>query len=186
MHHIMAELHQDHIHLARLLTILEQQSQRFNSEDDDPDLLLMMDIADYIHSYPDLVHHPKEDLIYNAFAQQSDQAKDVVDSLLSQHHAMPTATTDFQDMLHNVANGASIIDKATLKSSVDTFIALQKAHMNIEEEQLFPLINETLSDQDWLALEQNLSDAKDPLFGDKILDHYQNLYQCIEQQQAQQ
>lgn len=182
MHQIMAELHQDHIHLARLLTILEQQSQRFNSEDDDPDLFLMMDIAEYIHNYPDLVHHPKEDLIYNAFAKQSEEAKDIVNSLLLQHNAMPSATTDFQDMLHNVANNSGIVDKATLKSSLDVFIALQKSHMDIEERELFPLINETLSDQDWAMLEQNISDAKDPLFGDKILDHYQNLYQCIEQQ----
>lgn len=182
MHKIMAELHQDHIHLARLLTILEQQSQRFTSMDEEPDLLLMMDIAEYIHNYPDLVHHPKENQVYAVFARQSDQAKDVLETLLHQHDSMPSTTTDFQEMLRNAAHGGSIIDKQTLKSRLDEFIRLQKIHMDLEEEKLFPLINEVLSDQDWAALEQGISDAKDPLFGDKILDHYQKLYQCIEQQ----
>jgi len=122
MHKFMSELHQDHVNLARLLTIMEQ------------------------------------------------------------HDSMPTATVEFQDMIDNVAHGEHIIDKETLKSTLDEFIALQKSHMDIEEEKLFPLINDALGESDWAALEQTISDAKDPLFGDKILDHYQKLFQCIEQQ----
>lgn len=182
MHKYMAELHQDHVNLARLLTILEQQSKRLDSEDEQPDLLLLVDIAHYIRNYPDLVHHPKENIIYEAFARQSPEAKAVIEELLSQHHSMPSATTEFEDMIDSVAHGENIIEKTTLKTRLDEFIELQKTHMDIEEEQLFPLINQTLTDDDWLGLEKSLSDAKDPLFGDKIIDHYQRLYSYIEQQ----
>lgn len=82
MHKFMSELHQDHVNLARLLTIMEQ------------------------------------------------------------HDSMPTATVEFQDMIDNVAHGEHIIDKETLKATLDEFIALQKSHMDIEEEKLFQCIEQ--------------------------------------------
>jgi len=182
MHPIMTTLHQDHINLSQLLTILEQQSQRLTSEQTSPDLFLMADIVDYIHNYPDLIHHPKEDIIYAALAKKTDEAQMVLDTLLDQHQTMPATTTALQNMLRNVANGEQVIAKDSLQHQLTEFIKAQRSHMDSEETQLFPLINRTFTSEDWAVLESQVSSSKDPLFGDKILDHYQRLYQSIDQQ----
>ncbi|MEZ5476693.1 MAG: hypothetical protein R3E95_04120 [Thiolinea sp.] len=53
--------------------------------------------------------------------------------------------------------------------------------MNIEESSFFPLINRTLQDQDWAGLEQHILEAKDPLFGARVVERYQELAEALEE-----
>lgn len=174
----MRELHQDHVHLARLLDIMDQQLELL-SNDGDPDLYLMTDIVNYIQHYPDLVHHPKEDQVYKVFRECSDKWDDEVDALINDHQNMPIATLDFFRLLEGAANGSAIITRDELIERVETFIKLQRKHINKEEDKIFPMIEKTLSEEDWANIEKNLVHRADPLFGTNVEDCYKNLYQSI-------
>lgn len=174
----MAELHQDHVHLSRLLDLMDEQLEIL-STDGDPDLLLMMDIVNYIQHYPDLVHHPKEDQVYKVFRERSDHWNDEVDALLKEHHNLPEATLEFFRLLEGAANGSSIVSRDVLIERVEKFVKLQRAHMNQEENKIFPVINKTLTDEDWATVEKNLIQQVDPLFGSNVEDCYKNLYHNI-------
>lgn len=181
MHKIMTDLHQDHVNLAKLLKLLEQQVELLSSGEA-ADLLLMTDIADYIRRYSDQIHHPKEDTIYRVFSTRSAEAEAVVEALLAEHQNLPATTREFQGLLDNVINDSAILSRQELQDKIVAFIAAQKAHLNIEETELFPLINSTLQADDWAEVVQSIEEHSDPLFGNQLMACYHNLHEFVSRQ----
>jgi len=183
MHQIMTELHQDHKHIARLLNILRKQLELMSS-DGDPDLMLMTDIACYFQHYPDLVHHPKEDKVFEVFSERTDKAADIVEALRKEHQQLPAVTVEFHNMLDAALNDALFISRKELQQKIQAFIDIEIEHLKREEAVLFPLIEKTLTDEDWQELEQDIDKDADPLFGVEVDDCYDNLYQIIKSQES--
>ncbi|MBJ6611608.1 MAG: hemerythrin domain-containing protein [Candidatus Thiothrix moscowensis] len=183
MHKIMSDLHQDHVNLTKLLTLLAQQVEKL-AAGDEVDLLLMSDIADYIRRYSDQIHHPKEDEIYRVFRACSNEAGELVEALLLEHQQLPDVTLDFQKALESVINDTAILTRQELHDQIVAFISTQQAHLDAEEGGLFPLINTTLQAADWAVVEQGMQEhAADPLFGVHIMDRYRNLHQLMKERQ---
>ena len=59
---ILDTLRSDHANMARLLNILERQVSAFR-EGEAPDYEIVQGVVEYFLDYPDLCHHPKEDLL---------------------------------------------------------------------------------------------------------------------------
>ena len=55
--------HAEHVNFAKLLDLLEGQLDLFH-KGESPDYELMLDIMFYMKHYPDVLHHPKEDLAF--------------------------------------------------------------------------------------------------------------------------
>ncbi len=181
MNRIMAELHQDHIHLSRLLNMLERHVKVL-MHDGEPDLNMMLDVVEYIRNYSDHFHHPKEDKVYAIFKKRTKEGEDIVDSLLDDHQHIPGVTLEFQQILYNANNGSLIINRAELSKKITHYIDIQRTHLNTEEEKLFPLINNTLKVSDWAELEASVQERSDPLFGANVEESYEGLHQTITDQ----
>ncbi len=77
MTEVMRMLRKEHTDMAILLDLLERQIAEFK-RGGAADFGIVRDILDYYLSYPDLYHHPKEDLIYHRLrAVAPDQAESV-------------------------------------------------------------------------------------------------------------
>ena len=98
MSRLMEELQRDHKRIDKVLTLLESQIEALEN-DGDPDLALLQDALDYVEHYPDLIHHPREDVIYTAFRRRSLDANVVIDGLLSEHATMPALTRAFRELI---------------------------------------------------------------------------------------
>lgn len=183
MHMIMKGLQKDHQNLAKVLGIMELQLERI-AEGDDAALALMLDASNYIQSYPDLIHHPKENKVFEVFKYRSNEEADTFSKLTQQHKDMPDTTVKFKEMLDEAINGLGFISREDLVKKIQDYLELEKEHMNLEESVVFPLINETLEDKDWKLLEELIKADLDPLFTDKIEDTFENLYQSIKAQAA--
>ena len=60
---VLAQLREDHRNMAILLALLERQAELI-AGGEEPDYDLSHDVLRYMTSYPDAVHHPREDRIY--------------------------------------------------------------------------------------------------------------------------
>ena len=179
MHKIMADLHQEHLHLARVFDILDQQLEQF-TEGKTPDLFLMADILNYVQHYPDLVHHPKEDLVYEVFRTRTSVGMVYVVQLQKEHYYLPFLTNELHTMLQSAANSVAFVSRDVLKDKIEHYLDVQRKHMDLEESVLFPLIEKTLTDEDWKSIELSNLEKADPLFGDSVEACYENLYQSIQ------
>ena len=174
----MEELHKDHVHLEKVFKVLDQQAELL-STDAGPDYYLMADITNYIQHYPDLVHHPKEDLVYNVFKQRSKEAAEIVEQLQKDHKTLPSETIILHKILETVINSVILVSREEVHNQVKIFLDAERKHMSLEEEFLFPLINKALTEDDWKALENKITKKEDPLFKDSVENCYENLYQSI-------
>ncbi len=175
----MVELHQDHIHLSRLLKMLDRHVKVLQN-DGDPDFMMMIDIVEYIRNYSDFYHHPKEDHVYKVYKSSVNEGSHIVDGLLNEHQQIPKVTVAFQQLLDGALNGSIIISRAELSERISNFIDIQMNHLNVEEEKLFPLINKTMTSGDWVKVEAQIKDKDDPLFGNTVEKDFEDLLHMIE------
>ncbi len=181
MHKIMKGLQKDHHNLAKVLKIMELQLEHI-ADGDDSALALMLDASNYIQSYPDVIHHPKENKVFEVFKSRSKEEADALDTLTQQHKDMPDTTVKFKEMLDAAINGLGFISREDLVKKIQDYLELEKEHMNLEESVVFPLINETLEDKDWKMLEELIEADSDPMFSNKVEEDFENLYQFIKVQ----
>jgi len=180
----MEKLHKDHIHLEKVFKILDQQVELLSS-DASPDYYLMADITNYIQHYPDLIHHPKEDLVYDILKQRNKEAAEVVEQLQNEHLTLPSETIKLHKLLEKVISSVLLVSREEIQNQVKDFLDNERKHMDLEEEIIYPLIKGTLTEEDWSnleTLEAKTHQKADPLFSDSVEACYENLYQSIKKQ----
>ena len=88
---ILDKLHKDHINFIKLLDFLKQQLTLLK-ECKDSDLELILDAIRYMKEYPDLIHHPLENVVFNYYLKHHKKANKEVKDLLHEHDEMPLLT----------------------------------------------------------------------------------------------
>ena len=177
MSRIMETLHTDHIHIDRLLRLLSAQMDILH-DGGTPDYQMLTEIVDYVEHYPDLVHHPKEDLMFTTYLAHNDERREDIESLMEEHKTLLLLTKDFKELLEEVMDDA-IISRDEVENAGRDYIRRQRNHLNSEEAEIFPLINRTLTEEEWKYIEEHAPAADDPLFGRQVEKRYESLYRLI-------
>jgi hemerythrin-like domain-containing protein len=177
MQNILSKLHRDHLNFIKLLDYLEEQ-HRLLEKCENTDLELVLDAIWYMKEYPDLVHHPLENVVFKYFLQHYADAQEDIDALLHEHEEMPELTNKLLGMLRG-----ALVDvpqsREELCAYLKEYISVQKEHMNEEEARIYPLLNSKLNENDWQKIDSELAHIEDPLFGNKVEKSYQNLLQYV-------
>jgi hemerythrin-like domain-containing protein len=177
MKHLIEILHEDHRNLSKLLRLLETNLLILQS-DNDPDYPLMADIIEYIYSYPDVFHHPREDLLYQTAMERDSSVREEIEPVLQQHAELKESTHRLLDSLNAVLID-TLVNKAQLMAQINDFIDLQRAHIMLEESRIFPHVERLLTSDDINWLDEQYPPAADPLFGDRVEERFRQLYKHI-------
>ena len=70
---VVESLHQDHANLAKLLNAIERQIDALEAGGV-PEYDIVQGALDYCLNYPDLCHHPKEDLVFKRLQARNPSA----------------------------------------------------------------------------------------------------------------
>lgn len=169
---------QDHMNFSKLLDMLEGEIRLFHAAAA-PDYELMLDIMYYMTHYPDVYHHPKEDLVFGKIASLDLQARDAVQNLLEQHVVLKQSGTQLYEELQGVVDGA-MRPRGSVEKPAETYIRYFRDHMNNEESTILPLVRKLLTPADLAAIEEIAPSRSDPLFGaDTIGKRYEQLHRRI-------
>jgi len=139
---IIDHLETDHWNFAGLLKILERELDHIAALAE-PDYTLMSLILDYLLTYPDQVHHPKEDLTYQMLLRKLPAIRDSLDDLEHEHIVLATLTREFSNKLRDVVAGEAVMREDLLNAGrgfVDTY----KNHMLNENTGVFKLARQHL------------------------------------------
>ena len=174
---ILDKLHNDHLNFAKLLEFLEKQLQLLK-DCKRTDLESVLDALRYMKEYPDLIHHPLENVVFKYFLDHYDDVNKELNLLLQEHNELPELTNKLIEMLQAaLANEPQ--EREKLSGYLKEYIHVQKEHMNKEESPVYPVMDSTLSDDDWENINSELVFVKDPMFGDKAKHSYQELLQKV-------
>lgn len=164
MSDVIWRLRDDHKKLARLLDLIAREIRIFDAGDL-PDYELVSSILDYTRNYPDLYHHPVEDLVLAKLRLRDPDAADSVGALDTEHEKLGALTRRFAAALHNVMQDAELPRDWFVEIASD-YLTFQRRHMQMEEVVFFPPALRALTDQDWQAIRDAINVPGDPLFGD--------------------
>jgi hemerythrin-like domain-containing protein len=179
---ILSRLIEDHQHLAQVLEVFEHQYRALET-DEGPDYELLRDILDYVQSFPDTLHHPTEDALFDYLLRNGSLSADeetVIGVNRAQHQELIEATQELLRMIDHVFNDGIVVG-AALKLTMSRYLSEQLRHMEFESSCLFPLAETRLSKRDWDELENQVRQTKDPLF-DAFDEQYEILRRYIEEQ----
>jgi hemerythrin-like domain-containing protein len=174
----MTELHRDHRNIASLLDLLETEIGKL-SENAQPDYQLINEILDYMADYPDLHHHPLEDLVYNRYLKVCAPESNRITDLQAEHKKLSTLTETLGNRLKMISVG-QVVARDEIVAAAQEYIAEQRHHMKLEEQEIFPAIESCFSEKEWKALAKQLAKRQsDPLFNSRDRTAYSRLYEHI-------
>ena len=156
----------EHRRFATVLFCLEGVLQDLRRTGATPDVTLLATIVDYIDSFLDRYHHPKEDeYLFPALQQRHPAAGALLDRLQAQHREGERLLAGLKQAVADLADdGADALP--ALSAAAAAYIAFERDHVRIEETELMPLAEKHLLARDWAFIEAAFAENQDPLFGD--------------------
>lgn len=146
---VTATIRSEHRSLAAVIHGIKALSEDAHSSRREPDFALLWRMLYYVEAFPDSVHHPNEDrYLFARVRDRSPTAAPVLEELERQHHDGPAKLNDIRIALGHYEAGVSGAS-AALVTAVDRFADFYWRHMAMEERELLPLAEASLSDADW-------------------------------------
>ncbi len=161
MAHMLDTIHDEHLSMSRLLDLLEQQIEAFESGLP-ADFQLMNEIIEYFLTFPDLFHHPKENLVLAKLRQRAPDLASTVDDLDDQHADISEELHRFARVLANLQLEV-VMPRDSFAKLARAFIERERKHMSAEEAVFFPAARAGLTDEDWDELAAKARAPRDPL-----------------------
>jgi hemerythrin-like domain-containing protein len=177
MTEIILVLRREHGNITKLLNALERQIAVFDRAGE-PAYDIIDGVIDYLLSYPDLYHHPKEELVFAKLRERDPAAIETVGDLKLEHEQLASRAREFAAGVRTALERAAP-PRGSLGQWTQNFIDLQMRHLEQEERVFFPAALKALTSEDWAELEAKMTDEDDPLFGGNVGERYKALHREI-------
>jgi len=171
---LMKALRAEHRHMATVMQLFSEQLSAIEGGEL-VDTHVVYEIMDYMVTWPDRFHHPREDLIYARVAEVDARIADDVDSLQRDHDQTGergrSVLRDIERWRRGEVSGTAVVKSGRV------YIDHIYEHMNLEEKLVFPRIEATLTLQDWRELAENdeLRAVGDSVFGPRVQREFRNM-----------
>ena len=168
----------EHGNLSKLLGLIEDQVAVADAGAPmDRDLLGLA--WEYFSDYPDLCHHPKEDLVYELLSRRDPGSCAGLRNLTAEHVRLHELTEAFGEAVRRLREEPQAAEPRA-REVIREFTQRYRQHMGEEDERFFRLAEERLSRDDWATLDFEMFDRDDPLFDHAAEERFSALRQRIE------
>jgi hemerythrin-like domain-containing protein len=176
----LAQWHAEHVNFAKLLNVLEAELDLFH-KGDSPNYELMLDVMFYMTHYPDVLHHPREDLAFAKIKEREKSAGALVDDLSAEHAQLRKTGVELLRGLGDIVNG-SISSRGRVETPGRVYVANFRSHMRTEETKILPMAAKLLRNNDWSEIEAAIQPIDDPVFGKVAEKRYAAIHDQIARQ----
>lgn len=171
---LMKALRAEHRHMGTIMQLFADQLRAIEAGEL-VDTHVVYEIMNYMVTWPDRFHHPREDLIYARVAEITPSVADDVDTLQRDHDNTAkrgrALLRDIERWRIGEMSGLVVVNNGR------AYIEHIHEHMNIEEKLVFPRIEEVLTLQDWreLAEDDQLKAVASSVFGPLVQREFRNM-----------
>ncbi len=178
MAHALQTIRLEHYNIHSVLACLRYLARQIEEGSWEPDFLLLFAIVEYMETYPQVIHHPKEeDYVFAALLRRKPDSAPLVNRLCEDHAAGVRRLDDLR-----AATEAYRDDPAAAGRFCQTALAYvdsEREHMSVEEHELLPLAMTVLEDEDWAEIDAVFSRNDDPMFGMARREPFRALFRKI-------
>jgi hemerythrin-like domain-containing protein len=173
----LRRLNAEHAVISAMMTALEAETVALEREGSF-DLDLARLILRYMAEYPDRFHHPKEEMLFDAAAAKNGDFAARIGGVRQQHDALPGLTARVKETLDAIEMGESLPRPQVLQT-LKAYVAQQRAHIVVEENEVFPALVGLLDEDEWAVAENRAAAMEDPLAGGTDPGPYKRLQGLI-------
>ncbi len=168
----------EHGNIEKLLdTVLDELGG--SGATDRPKYAVIAGILDYLHSYSDAFHHPREDLLFERLNKRQPELERAISTLLDEHQWFDTQGDTLEQALHrHMVGKRSQQRNKRLDTQIRRYVKKLRAHLRMEEKEVFSQTS-ALHQHDWMAIDKGLSYQPDPLFGRQVQQRYEELADAL-------
>jgi hemerythrin-like domain-containing protein len=177
---ILSKLRREHSEMKSVLALMHEQLQVVE-QGGVPDMVMFGYSLYYMRKFPSVLHHPKEDLMFDRLQTRAPALKVDLHRLREQHREL----YELENWLAEVAaqvpkQGAAVYPR--LVEFGRRYLRLEREHRETEERRVFPLAEGLLKREDWDVLTGPAEDAMGPAFGARQPRRFRSLFDYIMRQ----
>lgn len=170
---LMSSLRNDHRNMALLLDLLDAEIDRL-ADSGGPDYDLVRDIMLYMTEYSDVIHHPKEDIVYRHLRSLRPEIRTDLERVETDHEYIEETGLKLKNDIEAILTG-EILNRDELIERLRHYMEQLREHMYWEEIELFSLADELQHYGDWSRVVLKNGEFGDPLFGSRVEQKYRRL-----------
>jgi hemerythrin-like domain-containing protein len=163
-------LRQEHRNIEKLLFVLERELSVF-AGGGRPDYEVIQAVIAYFQVYPDVNHHPPENLVFETLKARDPLSAARIGDLATEHRIGSERLRRVVQAVDSVLADRELL-RQTVSDIIHDFIEHERRHIAMEERDFFPAATSALLPQDWAAIASRLTDRKDPLFSEIVEDRF--------------
>ena len=148
---LLQRLRHEHDAMRDMLVLLEREVIRYR-RGGRPDFELMRDVVEYCRAFPDLAHHPVEDVLYENLRARDGDAMAAIGDLEDEHRRLATLTRSLHETLDDLVADVEVPRDNAL-ALAGRFVEVYRAHMSLEDRQFFPRLEAVFDADDWQRME---------------------------------
>jgi hemerythrin-like domain-containing protein len=175
---LMTELREDHRNMSIVLDLMDGLVEQMEAGKD-PDFELFDEIMRYMTVYPDAVHHPKEDVVYEQLRSARPDLAEDLDHVPDDHSDIAHLGTLLRDEVEAINAGAAVRREKMIEDT-SAYILRLRNHIQWEEADLFKRIDKMLDGGAHSVNIEDLGHIKDPVFELEIEAGFRRLLASLE------
>ncbi len=179
-------LSREHRNIEKLLLVLERELGVLE-RGERPDYEVVWAVICYFKVYPEVYHHPQEDMVFKKLRARDPAAAAVIGDLADEHRKGAQRLRRVVQAVESVLRDPDVA-RRTVVDMIRDFIVHGRRHIAMEERDFFPTAVKALQPKDWTEIASSrLTGQKDPLFSETIEERFDALRRNILQleQEAQ-
>ena len=144
-----------------------------------PDFAILRAMLFYVDEFPEKRHHRKEtELLFPKLRARTPLSRDLLDHLDGEHASGERRIRDLEHALLGFEMMGEPRREA-FEQAAERYVSFYLAHMAMEEQQILPLAEQVLTDEDWADLDEAFGANCDPLTGHEPEAGYRALFTRI-------
>lgn len=169
----------EHRSLAAVTHGLRYIVREMREKDSEPDGKLLWSMLYYIDTFPQKLHHPKEEAyLFRRLKMRTREADKAILQLEEQHRAGREHVKALEMALGRYQADAPGGREAFM-AAAETFADELAVHMALEENVVLPLAKQHLLAEDWAEIAQAFGENGDPRFGAEPDHEFRSLFSRI-------
>ena len=164
-HESLRIIRDEHAALAAMLRSLSMMVKRGPADEPDKFFDVLRGMLFYIDEFPERQHHPKEsELLFPMVAKRAPQLVPAIERLDKEH---AQGESDVRDLQHRLLAWELLGDsrREAFDTAAAHYVQFYLEHMQLEENEILPQAEKSLSAQDWEVLDAAFAGNRDPLNG---------------------
>lgn len=126
---------------------------------------VLRDIVRYLREFPNRIHHPKEEaFLFKALRARHREAAGLLDRLGHEHEAEEQKVEALSAAVESFERGEDGAGKR-LAEAASGYGEFLESHITLEDEEVFPLAERVLGEEDWKPIDAAFAVNRDPLAG---------------------